>query len=621
MKTNSIDIQSSTIKTEDMQYFGLKLSTIKLVFLALFVSIILSSSDVIYSGTRYIYTPDMYNHFILSASAAESLRNGQIPPRTSDTLLGGLGLPHHQFYSPFCHFVVACLGLLFSDIMLGYTITSIIFMVIAFVYCYKLIKYFTLSNICALVGAFIFITGPYLSTDRVLRGAFAEYIGFSLMPLVLYMNLRAINSKKIKYWIFAVISSSILALSHLITFIFFYLIFGLFLSIYLIQIIVIKKYRNKKLLKNFIKKIIVLLTIGIATFLIDMYYFYPILFYNDLNMKQEIFSVKSISYFSYLVSTLSLLSIFDMPFIGLKAISSPRFQIGLLLFASYLIYVYLLFNETKSKLYWPLVITSSVVLFTIINPIIFSIPIQNLKVIQFSYRLIADFQLLATIMGSLALLHFFKKQPIFNKLFQKMFAIIIIVFSLILVIPYLYPNQMYRDYPKQLSDDNLYHNAKLTYNSGEYLRYYSQDDEQKLILRDIPVLDGVGNSGKKVFSIDLKSYFENYNEDGVYLNILYYPGLQDIDITIDGLQYEGKLETYFQSRPDFISTENPDTKFHGLKIKDLPRNGNLLVKTKFTGSHLGNFISVLSMISLLIYSVFKLVKNRLNLKKIKMPKL
>jgi hypothetical protein len=593
-------------KYEEPKYLGIKSSTIKLYILALLVTITLSSSDAVFSGYKYIFSTDMYNHCILSASASVSILEGQIPPRTSETLLEGIGVPYHQFYSPLCHFIAGLLGLLFSDIMLGYALASILVMTLAFVYSYKLIEYITLSKVCAMAGAFIFVTGPYLWSDKVLRGAFAEYIGFCFLPIVLYYNLRAAYDRTIKYWILALISTSALALAHLITFFFFYLFFGVFILIYGIQIIAFKQSKNKAYFKNYIRKLLVLLSVAVASVLINMYYFYPVLFYDDLLIKQSLLTSSRFSESDILLPVLSLFSIFDMPFVSENSLKiGSRFQIGLTLVVSYIAYIYLLYNKTKSKFYWCFVITSSFILFIILNPFISKGPLAIFKIAQFSYRFLSDFQLIATMMGALALLQLFKNELLFNAILKKLFGLIIIITSLILVIPYLYPRHPFPEFPLKISSDEIYKKTELIYGLSAYLRIAPPPEDPGWISNDIPIAKSSGNSFKKTFTVDLEHYFTYYKGDEVYLNVLYYPGLQDINVKINNKDYSAGYETYWQKRIGYGDEETKMGDFHGLKITGLPKYGILEVTTEFSGSRLGNRVSVVAILGVCLYLLFR----------------
>jgi hypothetical protein len=615
MERYTIQEENITNKISDSsKLLGIKVSALKLCVLALFVSIILSSSDVILNGTRYVYSPEQSDGLKLSGSVIWSIWNGEIPPRTSLNLVNGYGVPFHQFYAPLCHFFVAILGIITGDLLLGYAMASIIILTLAFLSTHALIKYLTFSNIYALISAFIFVTGPYLFTDRVLRGDFPEYCGFCLTPLLLYFILRAINSGRLKYWILALIVSASLALTHLITFINFYIFLSLFLFIHLLQILA-KNSNNKKVKgKKYAGKLFVLFTILIATLIIDMYYFLPIIFYNDLAVKGIDLASKTMVDLKSTVSPLSLLSVFNMPFITPMTgeniiVDARRFQIGFLVLVSYLSYIYLLYKTNKSLYYWSFVLTSSIILILIFKPLIFpNTPIFSFETL--SYRMILDFQLISVIMGALAMLVFFRENPSFHGIGQKIFAVIIICFSLIFIRPYLFSNMTHPNYPHITTEEDFYNESSLSDGNANYIRIPPPDDDPRWIKEGITLKRAEGLGDEKVFALNLDDYYTSSKEDGVYLNVLYYPGLMDIDVFVNGKTINCDLDTFWVKKSVFNIYINDDAPFHGLKLSGLPRKGLLEVKTKFIGSRLGNYISLFSILLIILYCLYSYGKNK-----------
>ncbi|MDR2460323.1 MAG: hypothetical protein LBE38_06020 [Deltaproteobacteria bacterium] len=595
------------------QKFIVENESVKLWILAFLVSVVLCGSEATHYRIINVVNPDQFNTLVISAGARDTLSEGQIIPRTSPILLYGDGYPIHQFYSPLSHIAIALVSFIFRDLILGYVLTIIFMMSLAFVYSWKLTKYLTFSNIIAAVGAFLFITGPYLSTDRVLRGAIPEYFAFCLFPMVLYYTLRAVLSKKMKYIVFAFLSICALLLSHTIMSTFFYFFGFIFLLLYLIVFLIKQKFKNVNTKNNFVKKCFILFLLAITSLLVTMVYLYPIIFYNDLSIKYEIYNKISLMVTSYHVPILSLLSIRDSTWLGKHdTMDFGRFQIGFMLYISYSAYIYFYWKFKESTYFYPTVITASFILFLIVFPIIFIGPLNSLKVVQFSYRFIAFFQLLATIMGPLALREYFRRNQKINQFSKQTFASVIIISSMILVIPYINQSHVTEILPVKVNSSFIHDQHFLYYGNDGYMRVAPSDNDSSWVSDGTIIIDDIGNSKEKLFTVDLLNYYEMVGKKtDLYLNVLYYPGLMDVQVFVDGIPYNAELKTFWQKR-NYSNTDGKNLiiNFHGLLISDLPDKGIIFVTTTFTGSTIGNLISTVSILGILIFLLFFYIRKR-----------
>ncbi|MDR3153403.1 MAG: hypothetical protein LBW85_03820 [Deltaproteobacteria bacterium] len=210
--------------------FGMEPGTVRLLAVSVLVAVVLSGSESVHDGMRNVYTAELFNHLTLTQSAAEAMIAGEIPPRVSPFLTGGLGNPYHQFYAPLAHMTAAAASVLLGDLMIGYSATVIFLMAFAFFFMYRLGLYLTGSPACAALAAFVYATAPYLSIDRNMRGAYTEYFALCLLPAALYWNLRALPLRSFRSWALAALFTGALFLSHFITgffFLFFYALFFL----------------------------------------------------------------------------------------------------------------------------------------------------------------------------------------------------------------------------------------------------------------------------------------------------------------------------------------------------------------------------------------------------------
>jgi hypothetical protein len=572
-------------------------------------------ADSSFMGTRMIYYIDHLSHLKLTASAASALERGQWPIRTAEGMYESTGQAYHQFYSPGAHTSIAILFLVVRDLFFGYLLTMILMSTIAFIYSFKLIKYLTLSNLAAVVGAFIFITAPYLSINRVLRAAIPEYMAICILPMVLYYQIRSIISGKFCFILKATLSTAYLFLLHLITAVFFYFFYGLFFLFLLFLILILSNKNKKMFLLKYFYRLKIFIYIGILVSLLDMYYLFPIVFYNDLFMKYIGVKNFPLYYSSHLVPLISIISIRDVIWPTYVSNRSARLQIGFLILTGYITFIYYYFKQYKSLYIWSLIILSSFILYIIINPIIFVGPLKFLDFAQFSYRFFAHFQLIAMIMGSLALITFWRHNKIYL-FYQKVnISLILILSSLILVCPYLFPATFIPEYPKSIQENEVLVLNRLPHGNDNYLRVPPNFSNQPLIFppfnpKDVVMASFIKNSAERIFEFDLSDQVSIFGKSGeLYLDVLYYPLLMDIKSSVDGQLIDPGLETYWRLRPGFGAGGFGDSShkqigyFHGLKLTGLPNTGKLQVHVNFIGDKIGNWISFITLISILIYYI------------------
>ncbi|MDR2351876.1 MAG: hypothetical protein LBF22_01735 [Deltaproteobacteria bacterium] len=578
--------------------------------LAFLVSVVLLGSDATFSGNRLIYTHDFYNHLKLVDSAATAIVNGQIPLRTMPNSLVDTGNPIFQFYSPLVYTITALFVLVCGDLMAGSTLFLLFINTLGFIYSYKLNFYLTRNKLLAIVGAFLFITAPYLATDRALRGATTEYVGFSLLPMVLFYNLRANSSFKPEFIIKAILASSALFLSHIITSVFFFFFYGVFWFFYLGFNLIFHKNRQYNL-KKYLKRLAVSVIIIILTSFMVMYNLIPAVFEKDLILREHHLAGYSINYSSHIVPFLTTLSIRDMLYPTENLAVTVRFQFGFLLVAAFVAFSYFNAKNIRSTLAWPTILTCGFIIYVIYLPIIFIGPLKYLDFAQFSFRFIAFFTLVASVMGTVALGNFFKSDFRITQASQKIIAFFLILTSLVLVTPYLHPKGHTPEYPKLLNTQRVKNTPGLIYTNNPYLRIppnYQTDLTLPPYQEDEVILPlERKNTSKQTFLLNLNDLGERKN---LLLDILYFPTLQDILVTLDGQEITPDLTTFWRERLNFGLSYDEKGAFHGLQINNPPKQGLLVVTVTFRGSTIGNIVSLITFIVLLGYSIILYLKPR-----------
>jgi hypothetical protein len=199
-------------------------------------------------------------------------------------------------------------------------------------------------------------------------------------------------------------------------------------------------------------------------------------------------------------------------------------------------------------------------------------------------------------------------------MWRRLLAFFIIVLSLMLVKPYLYPQKYLDLYPKQLTAEIIYMKHKLNNGNYQLLRASPLADDPRWISESIPIIDGLGNSSTKIFKIDLIDYFNKSNFKDIYLNVLYYPGLHNVKVYVDNIKTEVNQETFWLRKDNYIDDAGFQDYFHGLKLSGLPDKGMLEVHTTFKGSGVGNWISLISLLLIVScvvsYIIFDFIKKR-----------
>jgi hypothetical protein len=602
------------------RFLGIDIINIKLFILAFLVSSMLMGADSSYTGSRLVYDKEHINQLKLSASAMVAMEKGQWPIRIAEGISEDTGQPIHQFYSPGAHSFIAVLSILTRDLFFGYLLAMILMSTLAFIYSFKLVKYLTRSDLVAIVGAFIFVSGPYLATDRVLRAAIPEYMAICLLPMVLYYQLISLVKGKCEYICKAVLSTSWLFLIHLITSVFFYFFYGLFLFVLFFYNIILLNKKRKLFIYKFYRRIKIVFIIGFLVALLDMYYLIPIVFYNDLQIKMSTITRYSMYYSAHLVPLITIISIRDIIFPTSRLDMSIRIQIGLVLFSSYIAFIYYKIKEYKSSYAVPLIISASLIVYIIINPIMFVGPLRILDFAQFSYRFLAHFQLVAMIMGCLALTTFWRQNKDYLSAQKKNLSVMLIICSLILVCPYLYPATFSPELPKFINEEDIKDVNGLAIANNNYIRIPPVLASQIIKLspftsREVVSANLVKNTSDRIFEIDLSDKTSVRGKPGErLLDVLYYPLLMDIEVSIDGQPITPGLETYWRTRAGFgYFLDDDDGYFHGLKITGLPNTGKLHVRVKFVGNKIGNWISLITLVGILYcyyFRKFYIKKNR-----------
>jgi hypothetical protein len=597
-----------------------KLLKLKTIIIALFFSLTLSYSENYSNNQKLISDADEYNAVKLAISAYESIKAGRIPVRVVDKSFCNLGYPIHQFYSPFPSIFVALLSFVNGNIYTGFALGVIIVLICAFIFIFLTIKYLFNDNIYALTGAIIYLYSPYTSISRVSRGAFAEFFALCLLPAVLYFVLRLMGRLSFKYFVLSIISLVILLNCHLVISAYFLVFSGIFLAMHLIIIFIdFFQRRQRQILIRFTKRFIVLSAIVLFSVGISFWSLLPIINYENIYIKQLV-NDNILDESSYLTEILSLFSIADAtPSFNTDSIFF-RLQTGLILNLSLILFI-ILSIKIRSSFNIPLVITQLVVIALIVYPFSNNEFIEKIFFLtQFTYRFIIYYQILGIFITIIVIKTIVNRCRLDSKLpIQVFICIIISIYSILSASAYqnkLYYQQMY---PKIISIEEIRDNDYFLLQPNFAYQYYPNDANALPSVNSKFLVNPISrkNPADQTFIVNLNDYSSKDNFTG-YLdfNILFYPGLQYINYTIDGVHANNILLS--MNKSNILALDEKYLfliNIYGFRLENLPRSGLLKVRVVFEGYPLANLISILSFVFFLLMIVWYLGRLLIDRKK------
>jgi hypothetical protein len=593
---------------------------LKPVVIALFFALTLSYSENYANNQKLMGNVDDYNATKLAISAYESIKAGRMPFRVADTIFCNLGYPIHQFYSPFPSIYIALLSFLDGNIYTGFAVGVVIALLSAFIAVYLIIKYLFNDNIYAFTVAILYLYSPYTSISRVSRAAFAEFFALCLLPAVLYFVLRLMGRFSLKYFLLSIISYVALINSHLITSVYFLVFSGIFLAIHLMIILInLCQGQRSQILIRFIKRFLILSAIVLFSVGISFWSLYPIISYENINIKHSMIN-NYLSNQSYLTSILSMFSISDATPSFYQDGVYFRLQTGFILNLSLIIFI-ILSIKIRSRFNIPILMTQLIIIMIIIYPFGKNILIEKIFFLtQFTYRFIIFYQILGTIITVIVIKTIVNNcQSPHKKYIKLSICIIISMYVMLSSSEYQdksYNIQRYTDIMsiQEIKDDD---NFKLAANYA--YQYYPTDDRpirevnQKFLVNPISRKNPVD----QIFVVNLDDYSSKDNFSGFLdFNILFYPGLQHIYYTIDGINCNNILLSMNKRKFATISDLYIYViDIYGFRLENLPRSGLLKVQVVFEGYPLANLISILSFVFFLLLIAGYLVKLLIQHKK------
>lgn len=518
-----------------------KFSLLLIILSAIFI--LISILPLLHVG--FIETHDRNLYPIWLFEFDQGIRAGKLFPRWVGGLLLGYGAPLFNFTQPLFYYLAETVHLI------GFNLVSSIEIVIALGFILGFVSMYLFGKTIwgrdgGFLAAVIYTFFPYRLALVYLRGAFAEFFATALIPLILYLAIKLIQTKNLIYLLFCSLLFALLLLCHNIQALF-------FLPFFLFYIILVYWQEIKK---NFILIIAPLLIgLGLAAFFtLPAFFELQYITYEELITKNNDFHNNFLN-FSNLIFP--------------RWDSVHYFQIGVIGIFIFLFTLYLIIskrknfesNERKNIYFFTAVIIITTLLLLPLSTIFWE-KVPLVKFIQFPWRLLS-FQALALAVLSGVLLRQEITKLFFKKISQKFivvfFAIIIVLVNLVFLHPAGYlpilPKNNYSAINWIFGDVNAIKNENentitLRYNSiittsfmphgvivDKFMDYFQNNlsnliqsilnEEQWQKFKKVEVLSG--SAHWEIMDLkphQLKLKVNSYGESSIAINQFWFPGWQ-----------------------------------------------------------------------------------------------
>ncbi len=201
----------------------------------------MASDDLIAWG------PDHTSHPSIIVQARQAMEEGQFPLRVAPWQHGGKRYPAFQFYSSLPYLTG---GLVYKYVTpdnpyAAYKMVMLLFVTLGGVFAYRCVRYLTGKRAVALLAGAAYVLAPYLIVNMLIRAAFTELAAQGVLPAAIYYGLRCAAGRRWQQVVWAGLWLSLLAATHIITFLF----GSLFLGLMLVMLTARKMLRVRRLLR------------------------------------------------------------------------------------------------------------------------------------------------------------------------------------------------------------------------------------------------------------------------------------------------------------------------------------------------------------------------------------
>ncbi len=146
-------------------------------------------------------THDMAMHLNQMQGFYRGLESGRLYPRWQENTNRGFGAPTTIFYPPALYYLSSVLFFIFRGWMTAIRVLTLLLMISAGLAIFQLARQF-FSQAASIVGMSVYLIAPYHILDYYQRGALAECLSFTWMPLTALFAVRLIESPSLKPSVF-----------------------------------------------------------------------------------------------------------------------------------------------------------------------------------------------------------------------------------------------------------------------------------------------------------------------------------------------------------------------------------------------------------------------------------
>jgi hypothetical protein len=563
------------------------------------------------------------------------MKAGQLPPRVSVNLDGGLGVPYHQFLPPLSQLLPGAALLATGKVALGWSISLVLMTAAGFVFAWRLCRWATGSLECAAAGAALYMTAPCLVVAASAREAVPEYFAYCLIPAAMHYGLRAAVGGRLRHWLAAVFAVFLLFAAEPLTAMHYAVFFCLLLPLLCLLFSRLPSGLSVPLMPPALARPVSEAREALSPFsfgaadsgrpsgdsgdkapppararlaarrryfraaasalalpagaLLNLWHLGPALFYGGL--PEGVPGAPWPPGAS--VPLLTLMSAAPAQYRPPGWLIAAPHQAGAALTVAAAALAWLAFRGPKRPFVRALAAAALACLAAALLPEAVPASWRSLGPLSYPARPLALFACAAAVSGALALAMIFRGLPALGPSGRRAAALAACLFSLALALPYLQGAADVPGFPQAVRGESFREAPNLFRGPGPLLP--APRPEAFEAEAGLAVLRGQGPAGDRLFSADLAGL----PGGRALLAELYYPGLQEILAEIDGKRATPAIGSFRMPITGPGEGEASPGAFSGLMLDGLPPEGVLEVRVSFTGNKACNFASAASFLAFL----------------------
>lgn len=561
----------------------------KCYLLIIFIAIIITSGLLI-NGLPDGH--DVNAHMARAVGTGEALSEGQFPPLITSNFANGFGYSWNIFYPPLATYLMTVLKIFVSTYVSSLKQLIIIFVIIAGIGMYELLKEITKKNKISLLGSIMYMCAPYALVNIYTRMALGEISSYAFFPILFLGLYNLINGDGKKHTLITVGAVGIL-LSHNISAVFAVVLSGIFV------LFNINKLKDKeKIRKIIINAVFIILITG---------FFYITLIQTKNSADYIVFEYGKMGTLETLKENAVNLSqiLFGKMQFGLSNVLSDSnnvegdmcYQIGLFIIVPILFTPFIFKNIKKEerKNYILALVIGLFSIFAATTLFPYDKMPEGISFIQYPWRFLFIATFLLTIIAAINI----------EKIFERIEIKEVMVFTTIILI-YVSPLILLDNFDSTITDESYKEIDKLIPGTGattatvslEYIptKAFSNIEYLRNRSQEVETLSGnveITEQNKNGSSMEIK-YLKNQEKASIELPYLYYPVYE--------IKVNGENTNYYETENGFIGLDLEKENSGEITVK---YTGTVLVRISF-------IISIIALIGFTIYNIILIRKNKKN---------